>query len=400
MTPECRDLIPDLTAFRSEARSWLRSVATSRVGGLDTAGEDSLAVFENWTESEEKDRTERARAWEALKFDAGWGSALSAPRHLGGRGLPMSYDLAFRQEEEGFVVPRRAEVFAVTQRLVVPTVLTWGSVGQQKDLLPSLLRADRLACQLFSEPDAGSDLAAVRTQAKLDGSAWHLSGQKVWTSGARVADLGLAICRTNASTDRHKCLTMFLVPMDASGVTVRPIRQMTGGSSFSEVLLENVQVPDGLRLGPVGQGWKVAMTTLGAERFDSSGLGTGSADRAVALASRIPELRATDRQEFARLFTYSAVQRYTADRVTASLSEGVEPGPEASIGKLLANRTMAQTSSCVAAVLGPHVVADGGPAETFAWSEHILGALGYRVAGGTEEIQKNILAERVLGLPR
>jgi alkylation response protein AidB-like acyl-CoA dehydrogenase len=184
-------------------------------------------------------------------------------------------------------------------------------------------------------------------------------------------------------------------------VTVRPIRQMTGGTSFNEVYLDGVELSDDMRLGPVGQGWKVALTVLAAERLDSGNLGLANADRAVDLARNLGRpLTELERDRVADLVTRSYVQRLTGMRVAAAVVSGVDPGPEASVGKLLATDTMARTSEVARMLLGAELAADTGGWGTWAWTEHLLGAPGYRIAGGTDEIQHNILAERVLGLPR
>ncbi|MGW5515661.1 acyl-CoA dehydrogenase family protein [Nocardia africana] len=365
------------------------------------SGSDSVAVFENWTEAQERAETDRVRAYERAKFDAGWG-ALNWPRAYGGRELPLSYVLAFRRAEEGFDLPRRTEMFSVTQQLVAPAIDQWGTEEQRERYVRAMLRTDVIACQLFSETEAGSDLAAVRTRAvRADDGDWILNGHKVWTSGARIADIGVAVCRTDPAVAKHAGLTVFLVPMDAPGVTVRPIRQMTGGSSFNEVYLDNVRLGDGDRLGPVGKGWQVALTVLAAERLDGANLGLANADRAIALAGNLDRgLTELERDRVADLVTRGYVQRVAAMRVAAAVVAGRDPGPEASIGKLLATDTMARTSEVVRLLLGRDLVADSGAWGTFAWTEHVLGAPGYRIAGGTDEIQRNIIAERVLGLPK
>lgn len=389
-----------LDEFRRAARVWLSSVAQPRTTAQWGVGPDSVAVFENWTAEEERSETDRIRAYEQAKYDAGWG-ALTWPAEYGGRGLPMSYALAFRREEEAFDVPRRTEMFSVTQQLVAPAIAQWGTSEQRERYVGAMLRTDLIACQLFSETEAGSDLAAVRTRAVERDDHWVLDGHKVWTSGAPVADLGVAVTRTDASAAKHAGLTVFLVPMQAPGVTVRPIRQMTGGSSFNEVYLDGVELSDDMRLGPVGQGWKVALTVLAAERLDSGTLGLANADRAVDLARNLGRpLTELERDRVADLVTRSYVQRLTGMRVAAALVSGVDPGPEASVGKLLATDTMARTSEVARTLLGPELAADTGGWGTWAWTEHLLGAPGYRIAGGTDEIQHNILAERVLGLPR
>ncbi|ORJ92555.1 acyl-CoA dehydrogenase [Prescottella equi] len=393
--------LPELSVFTDEARAWLRTIAPRRNEKVWGEGSDSVAVFENWSADEERTHTDEIIAYERAKFDAGWG-ALTWPATYGGRGLPLSYELAFRGVEQEFDVPRRTEMFSVTQQLIAPTIAQWGTAQQRERYVTAMLRTDLIACQLFSETEAGSDLAAVRTKAvQRDDGVWTLNGHKVWTSGARVADLGVAVCRTDQTVPKHKGLTVFLVPMNAAGVTVRPIRQMTGGASFNEVYLENVHLNDGYRLGPAGQGWPVALTVLAAERLDGAGLGLANADRAVELAANLSrELSEIERDRVADLITRSFVQRIAGMRVAQAMLSGVEPGPEASMGKLLATDTMARTSEVVRLLLGPDLVADGGGWGHFAWTEHVLGAPGYRIAGGTDEIQHNIIAERVLGLPK
>lgn len=393
--------LPDLERFTAQARAWLAGMAAPRTAAPWGAGSDSVAVFENWTAAQERAHTDEIRAYEQAKFDAGWG-ALDWPAEYGGRGLPMSYVLAFRRAEEEFAVPRRTEMFSVTQQLVAPTIAQWGTAQQRDRWVRAMLRTDLIACQLFSETEAGSDLAAVRTRAvRADDGTWVLNGHKVWTSGARVADLGVAVCRTDPDVPKHAGLTVFLVPMDAPGVTVRPIRQMTGGSSFNEVYLDEVRLDDGYRLGPTGKGWSVALTVLAAERLDGAHLGLANADRAVELAHNLGrELTELERDRVADLVTRSYVQRVAAMRVAAAVVAGNDPGPEASIGKLLATDTMARTSEVARLLLGRDVGADSGGWGRFAWTEHLLGAPGYRIAGGTDEIQHNIIAERVLGLPK
>jgi len=387
--------------FRAKARAWLATVARARpADGGWGSGDDSVAVFENWTDEQEREHTERIREWERTRFEQGWG-ALGWPAEYGGRDLPAYYEQLYRTEEAAFDVPRRTEIFPVTQQLVAPAVRIWGTPEQRDRWIVPMLRTDLLACQLFSETEAGSDLASVRTRAVRDGDHWVLNGHKVWTSGAGVASWGVAVCRTDPEVRKHAGITVFLVPMDAPGVSVRPIRQMTGGASFNEVYLDDVVVPDTDRLGPVGEGWRVTLTVLAAERLDSGSLGLANADRALALARHLPRpLTGGEAERAADLFVRTLVQRLIGLRVTAALVSGREPGAEASVGKLYATETMRRTSDLVVRLLGPRVVADTGEWGTFAWTEHLLGAPGYRIAGGTDEIQRNILAERVLGLPR
>ncbi|MFD4505442.1 acyl-CoA dehydrogenase family protein [Streptomyces sp. NPDC058457] len=392
---------PDPEEFRAEARRWLKGAATARAVDREWgSGDDSVAVFENWTEAEERAHTERTQNWERTRYDQGWGAIGWGPE-CGGRELPAYYEQLYRAEEAGFDVPRRTEIFPVTQHLVASAIRIWGTEEQQRRWLRPMLRTDELACQLFSETEAGSDLAAVRTRAVRDGGGWTLTGHKIWTSGARVATWGVAVCRTDPDAPRHAGITVFLVRMDSPGVTVRPIRQMTGGASFNEVYLDDVFVPDTDRLGPVGEGWRVTLTVLAAERLDSGGLGLDNAERALDLARQLPRpLTGGEQQQAAGLYVRSLVQRLTGLRVTAALAAGREPGAEASVGKLQATATMRATTDLVQQLLGPRLAADTGEWGTFAWTGHLLGAPGYRIAGGSDEIQRNILAERVLRLPK
>lgn len=393
--------IPEPEEFRAAARQWLTGVAAARADRREWGrGDDSVAVFENWSEAEEREHTDRIRDWERTRFDHGWG-ALDWPPEHGGRELPPHYEQLYRAEESRFDVPRRTEVFPVTQQLVASAIRIWGTEEQRRRWLRPMLRTDELACQLFSETEAGSDLAAVRTRAVRQDDGWVLSGHKIWASGARVATWGVAVCRSDPDAPKHAGITVFLVRMDAPGVVVRPIRQMTGGSSFNEVFLDDVFVPDTDRLGPVGEGWRVTLTVLAAERLDSGGLGLDNADRALDLARHLPRpLTAGEQQRSADLFVRSLVQRLIGLRVTAALVAGREPGAEASVGKLHATATLRATTDLVQQLLGPRLATDTGEWGTFAWTEHLLGAPGYRIAGGSDEIQRNILAERVLGLPK
>lgn len=389
-----------LADFIDSARGWLDTMASPRQSRPWGEGSDAVVVFENWTPEQERVETDRRRDYEKAKFDAGFG-ALTWGAEYGGQGMSIAFDLVFRRLEAEYDLPQRTEMFPVTQQLIAPTIAQWGTEAQRSEYVRAMLRTDLIACQLFSETEAGSDLAAVRTRAVKSGDRWILNGAKVWTSGAPVSDYGVAVCRTDPDVPKHQGLTVFIIPLDAPGITVRPIRQMTGGSSFNEVLIDGVELEDRYRLGPVGEGWKVALTVLAAERLDSGNLGLDNADQAVELARNIGrDLDALERDQVADLVCRSFVQRLVGMRVAAAVVAGREPGPEASVGKLLATDTMARTSESVRTLLGPELTLRGDRWGTWAWTEHVLGAPGYRIAGGTDEIQRNILAERVLGLPR
>ena len=284
-----------------------------------------MAVFDNLTFEQEQEQLAAAAAWQRAKLAAGYG-AITWPPEFGGAGLSPAYEEAFGREEAQVAVPRKNELFSVTLELVAPTVAAFGTPAQQRELIPRLLAAELFVCQLFSEPGAGSDLASLSLRAERRDGGWVLNGQKVWTSGARHAALGELIARTDPAQARHRGLTAFLVPMDAPGVEIRPIRQMSGGSSFNEVFFTDVVVPDEARLGEIGQGWQVALTTLGFERA-ASGAGAqqpgGSFAQAAATARQLGRLGdPLVRQLLADLYVRSEVQRRYAEKMTQSAAAG------------------------------------------------------------------------------
>jgi alkylation response protein AidB-like acyl-CoA dehydrogenase len=393
--------VPDLKTWRAQARAWLAETLPVR-SRQDDDGPVDLSVFRNVGDDEEERLLDAVRAYRRVRFDAGYG-ALTLPPEQGGAGLPASYAMAFAQEEAAFAAPPSSELISVTTGLVGPAVAMFGTAEQREKYAQPFLRTDVLACQLFSEPGAGSDLAALGCRAVRDGDEWVLDGQKVWSSGARHSQYGLLLARTDPDLPKHKGITAFLLPMDAAGVEVRAIRQMSGGSSFNEVFLSGVRIPDDLRIGDVGQGWKVGTATLSFERT-SSGSGTrrkgGTFDDVLDLARSLG--RTGDpvvRQSLADLYVRSVLKAATAERVGRAAAAGVSPGPGASIGKLLASDLLVRTGELAADLLGSRVTADTGEPGTFAWTQHLLGAPGYRLAGGTDQIQRNVMAERVLGLP-
>jgi alkylation response protein AidB-like acyl-CoA dehydrogenase len=397
-------LYAELDEFRANARDFLEANATRRGKPTGPAGfgigDDSVEVFPTLIETDERARLERVSAWQRLKFDNGFG-AITWPEEYGGRGLPGRFEQAFRSEEAAFDTPEPTELFAVTVGLVAPTISVHGSDDLRRRFIRKLLRTDLFACQLFSEPGAGSDLASVACRADRDGSEWVLNGQKVWTSGAQFAGLGEAICRTDSRSAKHHGMTAFIVPMDASGVEVRPIRQMTGGSSFNEVFLNDVRIPDANRLGVEGKGWRVALTTLGFERASSQLANPGGSFRRVLDLARHLECTGDPivRQELARVYIGSRLIKYTGMRVQAAMRNRQTPGPEGSIRKLLWVDHLTRIGEMAARILGPRITADSGEWGTYAWTAHLLGAPGYHIAGGSDEIQRNIIGERVLGLP-
>lgn len=394
---------PTTEEFRAQARAWLQSHAAPRRAGTGLRwgeGTDGVAVFHDLPVDQERALIGRLAAWEAAKFDAGFG-ALTWPVEDGGRGLDPVYEDVFAEEESRFETPDPHELVSVTRHLIAPTVRLLGS-GSQQELVSALLRADALCCQLFSEPSAGSDLATLATRAERDGDDWIINGQKVWSSGAHFAGWGELIARSDPSLPKHEGLTAFLMPMDTPGVDVRPLRQMSGGSSFCEVFLTDVRIPDSLRLGEIGAGWKVALTTLGFERGNSSASDSigGNFDQLLALTEHLgtagdPSTRA----DLARVYAHEFLAVVAKQRDQAARRGGVPLGAIGSVRKLQWTEKMTLISDVVTDQLGPLLTSDTGEWGTFAWAEHVLGAPGYRIAGGSDEVQRNIVAERLLGMP-
>jgi alkylation response protein AidB-like acyl-CoA dehydrogenase len=296
----------------------------------------------------------------------------------------------------------------VTIGLIAPTINLFGTEEQKRRYVPSFLAARELCCQLFSEPGAGSDLAVLGCRAVRDGDTWIVNGSKVWSSAAQFSEFGELIARTDPEAPKHAGMTAFIVPLDLPGIEIRPIRQMSGGSSFNEVFFTDVRVPDTARLGEVGRGWDVALTTLGFERDHSDAGGGSGGGRA---GGSWPKLLATAqamgvcddkviRQALMRAYTHSRIESFVNRRAGDLRRAGAPPGPEGSLGKLLWTEGMRTTSDVISLVLGAKLVTSTGEWGTFEWAEHVLGAPGYRIAGGSDEVQRNIIGERVLGLPR
>lgn len=398
---------PELAPWLARAERWLaerKVLKRSAMGSGHPATPADVAVFHDLGVEEEGRLLDDLKRWQREKHTAGY-AAISWPTDVGGRGLPDAFDRAFTALERRYETPTPHEAFSVTVGLIAPTVGQWGTDEQRRRFVPAFLTGQELCCQLFSEPETGSDLADVRTSAVRDGDDWVITGQKVWSSGASFAGWGEAICRSEPDQPKHGGMTAFLIPMAAEGVTVRPIRQMSGGSSFNEVFLDEVRIPDSLRLGGRGDGWSVALTTLGFERSTSGGDAHdepgGSWEQVLALARHLGRTgEPLVRQRLADLYTRDRVRRLTRERVAAEASRSPTPGPEGSIGKLAWTEYMRTTSEVVSGLLGPRLSADSGEPGTYVWAEHLLGAPGYRIAGGSDEIQRTIIAERVLGLPR
>jgi alkylation response protein AidB-like acyl-CoA dehydrogenase len=394
----------DEAAFAREVLTFLERASTPRPPEALCwgSGSDSVAVFHETTAEEEAAEVAAARAWQARRFAAGFGW-LTGPPEYGGRGLSIDYDRLYRELEAGFAVPDQSPL-RIGIGTVAPAVMAHGTEEQRRSVAVGIYRGEVLACQLFSEPEAGSDLAGVRTRARRDGDEWVLDGQKVWTSNAHLADVGLCLARTDPDAPKHRGLTMFLVPMDEAGVEIRPLRQMTGGASFNEVFLDGLRLSDTARVGEPGQGWSVTVSALTAERGAVGHRSHGQTARALALLRAFTAQAGLGadpvvRQRLADLEVRLRVARYHQQRMQAVPLEQLV-GPEGAIDKLMVSANLTRLGEAATALLGPRLAADSGEWGTYAWAALVLGAPGMRLGGGTDEVLRTMLAERLLGLPR
>lgn len=388
---------PEEAAFRAEARKWLEANAEPRTA--DDPPPEALP------EKVSQADIDVSKAWQRKKADAGW-ACLRWPKEYGGREASSIQSVIWRQEEGKFRTPD--DVFGITHGMCGPTVMTHGTDKQKSDWLPGMLNGDKLWCQLFSEPAAGSDLAGLRTTAVRDGDDWIINGQKIWTTYAQFAEWGILVVRSDPDAPKHKGLTYFVIDMKSPGVEIRPINQINGGQGFNEVFFTDVRIPDSNRLDEIGNGWSVALTTLMNERASIGGGGGGNtvADL-MDLAARVesdgvPAIDQTAvKEKLAHFVVRARGSKYTGLRTLTALSQGRTPGPESSLGKL------------VMAVLGQEMAAFGmelqgmsaglndtqASADEAQWQQRYLGFPGLRIAGGTDEVLRNIISERVLGLP-
>ena len=380
---------PDEAAFRQEARGWL----AAHVGPyrLDVDPTSPSVVF---ADVDDAAHVSRGRAWQRELHAGGW-AGLGWPVEHGGRALAVSLRAVWGEELGAAGAPPPINLLG--EAVVGPTILAHGDEGQKARFLPPILTAEELWCQLFSEPGAGSDLAAVTTTATRDADGWVVHGHKTWASGAHYACFAILLARTDWDLPKHEGCTYFLLDMRQPGVTVRPLRQMTGGTAFNEVILDGARVSDDHRLGPEGGGWQVAMTTLQHERLHL-GLGLARAGASVdrLLAQLRPRGVADDpvvRQLAARLVVDDRCARYLAWGVLSRLADGQAPGPEVALAKLASGRVSRRYDELVDAMRGA-----GGMVH----DEHTLRQLwapATRIAGGTDEVLKNLIAERIIGLP-
>jgi alkylation response protein AidB-like acyl-CoA dehydrogenase len=367
------------TAFRDELREWL---------GANAAGERP--------QGDEADFAWR-QDWQRRLHEGGW-AGVHWPTEYGGRGASLMQTAIFFEEMGRARAPLPANVLGLL--LGGPTLMVWGTDEQKERYLPPILSAEEIWCQGFSEPDAGSDLAALKTRARQEGDEWIVTGQKVWTSAAQWSKWCMLVARTDTDAPKHKGLTYFLMDMEQDAVQVRPLVQITGEAEFNELFIEEARIPDENVIGGVGNGWKVALTTLMNER---AGLGFFLQVRLrqlldelmdeAAASGALDDPRVADK--LADLHIRTEILRLTAYRGLSVIEQYGQPGPEGSLVKWLWSETNQLLTQLAPDLVGPEALTAGTP-----WAYELLRARGNSIEGGTTEILKNIVAERVLGLPR
>lgn len=382
-------------AFRAEVRAFLEANAKLR-------DETKQVNYRGHISDEE---IARAKVWQAKKASAGY-AAIGWPKKWGGREAPSIMSVIYHQEEAKFDVP--TGVLEVGLGMCLPTMLAYATEEQLRTFIPPALRGEHIWCQLFSEPAAGSDMAGIRTRAERDGDKWVINGQKIWNSGAHHSDYGILLARSNPNVPKHKGLTFFFLDMKTPGVEVHPIHQITGAHRFSEVFLTDVRIPDSQRLGKVGDGWRVALTTLMNERVVGGTIDAWPNPRDLLNLARIAEIdgqpaikNAAVREKLADWYVQSQGLKVGLFRTLTAVSQGKEPGPENSIGKLV-KATMSQDIASYGLDLLDAAGLVFDPAFSplnMMFQEAYLSSPGGRIAGGTDEILRNIIAERVLGMP-
>ena len=393
---------PTLDEFAAEAQAFLDANAERAVRDEFTwgIGPDEITVYAEKSAAEEEAAVKAAQQWRAKMWEAGLGW-ITGPPEYGGRGLDPVYERVYLDLEAGYRVPSQT-MFGSSLGVVAPTILAHGSDWLKEQYLVRLHRGEILACQLLSEPGAGSDLASLSTRATADGDDWVVNGQKVWSSRAHFSDIGLLLARTDPDVPKHQGITAFIYPMDTPGTDVRPLRQMTGGAEFNEVFFDDARIGDRYRVGDANTGWSVFRTSLQSERasigsrgagYGGSGLvGLAAPEKVVQLAQHFglsddPVVR----QDLARLYTGYRLVEWNANR---------QPPLAPAATKYAAARHMNWASSMIARLLGPRICADTGEWGTYAWKQLLLGACAIRIGGGTDEVMKNGGGEGVLGLPK
>jgi alkylation response protein AidB-like acyl-CoA dehydrogenase len=373
---------PEEAAFRAELRAWLETnLPEERRGGRGGAQrfDDSFG-----------------RAWSKLLYEGGY-AGLTWPKEYGGAGAPYSFQAIFYEEMARANAPGHVGVIGLG--MAGPTIMAHGSEEQKQAHLSKILSAEEIWCQGFSEPDAGSDLAAARTRAERRGDVYVVNGQKVWSSFAHIADFCILVTQSDPDAPRYQNLTYLMVDMHAPGVEVRPLRQITGEAEFNEIFFNDVEVPVSNRLGDEGQGWQVAMTTLLHERgtlgFALTASLESSVNKLLDVAREHVNGDEGTRERIATEWIELQALRYTNYRSLGTLQRTGIPGPEGSAIKLRWSEQNQRLTKLGRELLGPEGILDDGW-----WHHQQLRSRGNTIEAGTSEVLRNIVAERVLGLPK
>ncbi len=386
---------PEEAAFRAEARAFLQANAEPK-------GRAKPVDFRRHIGDEQ---VQRAKAWQAKKAAAGF-AAITWPKQWGGREASPIMQVIYQQEEQNYSVPNG--VFEIGLGMCIPTMMQYANSEQLERHVQPAVRGEEIWCQLFSEPAGGSDLAALRTRAERDGDEWVINGQKIWTSGAHLSDWGILVTRTDPTVPKHAGLTFFFLDMKSPGVEIRQIHQMSGSRHFNEVFFTDVRIADSQRLGAVGQGWRVSLTTLMNERLAVGGIAYRPDMDDLVELTRTLEVNghaairdSAVRERIADWWVRSQGLKLTQFRTLTALSKGKDPGPENSIGKLVkAGMTQDIASYGMDLMDAAGAVMDRELAPQYAiFQDTLLASPGGRIAGGSDEIMRNIIAERVLGMP-
>lgn len=385
---------PEEADYRVRCREFLSSNLERRKPGAVRGyrrGEDSAGAVE------------RARAFQRKKYEAGF-AGITWPKEWHGQGGTPIQQMIYDQEEAQY--DTNVNAVGLQLGICLPTICRWGTQEQRDRFAPPALRGEEMWCQFFSEPAGGSDLGALRTRAVRDGDEWVITGQKVWTSLAHEADWGVLIARSDFDAPKHAGLTFFYLPTKSPGLKISQIRQMSGHAHFNEVFFDEVRVPDGNRLGPVNGGWKVAMSLLMGERYTMHDDFGPSFRELYALATELrlgEDIAINDcgvQDRLADFFVKYQGLRFTRYRIMTALARGDTPGPESSIGKLVAAGKIQDATSFALDLIGANAIATGsGLPLAGIFEESFLDSPALRIAGGTDEILRNTIGERVLGLP-
>ncbi|HVV77230.1 MAG TPA: acyl-CoA dehydrogenase family protein [Mycobacteriales bacterium] len=394
------DDAPEDAAFRAEWRSWLVANADPAPkgfrGGFVAPGREDQRVLA------------RAKEWQRRLADGGWG-AIAWPKEHGGRAATPMQVYIHAQELAGFDVP--PDIYSIGLGMIGPTLMAWGTEEQQRTYLPLMLDGSEIWCQMWSEPNAGSDIASLTTRGEYDaaGGKWLLNGQKIWTSGAHRSRWGLVIVRTDPDAPRHRGLSAFILDMHAPGVEIRPLREMAGGRTFNEVFLTDVEVPASNLVGPAGEGWTVALTTMAQERLTAGLIGLAAMPTAplieLARAAQHNGAPAIDdpvlRSRLIDVLTRHRMLELTSLRTLSAMARSGAPGPESStlklswsnVGSLYAELAL-DLLGAGGTLAGPQAPYDGLVAASYSF------APSFHIGGGTDEVQRSVIGEMVLGLPK